>query len=283
MNHENPHVIKIQWNLFDGYLPAPIKKVSKGNAFFIFPPIEYFSCHFCAKFEEFFFFFTEIVALTVSSHWGWAHHYGFFIWSDHGVNLAMEEWAPSDFRERSQGDPNSAVFTQTHGQEEIFCEKMQIFFICLMHGWCFLLILHRTLFLWISDTCKWEFICWFHQEHQDAMMDYQLLEKDSDGSVSLSSFDLLQVLGPRSAGAGWVRFHEHNWLNAARQLPARTLQERAPHANFSAWEHIAKHKSESVIESAHSLGFGCSCWKRLRSWGAGLGMLGSASAPSPEK
>lgn len=26
-------------------------------------------------------------------------------------------------------------------------------------------------------------------------MDYQLLEKDSDGSVSLSSLDLLQVLG----------------------------------------------------------------------------------------
>lgn len=42
------------------------------------------------------------------------------------------------------------------------------------------------------------------------MDDYQLLEKDSDGSVSLSSFDLLQVLGPRSAGADWVRFHEHN-------------------------------------------------------------------------
>lgn len=59
-------------------------------------------------------------------------------------------------------------------------------------------------------------ICTSKNAYADSMklingwMDYQLLEKDSDGSVSLSSFDLLQVLGPRSAGAAWVRFHEHS-------------------------------------------------------------------------
>lgn len=33
-----------------------------------------------------------------------------------------------------QGDTNSAVITQIHAQEEIFCGKMQLFFICLIHG-----------------------------------------------------------------------------------------------------------------------------------------------------
>lgn len=181
-----------------------------------------------------------------------------------------------------QGDTNSAVITQIHGQE-IFSVKMQLFFICLIHGWSFLFILHGTFCEYLintsgnlcADTMKIIKMHW--------MDDYQLLEKDSDGSASLSSFDLLQVLGPRSAGADWVRFHEHNWLNPARQLPARALQEHAPRANFSAWKHIANHKSESVRESAHFMGFGCGCWKRLQSWGAGLGVLGSASAPSPEK
>lgn len=78
-------------------------------------------------------------------------------------------------------------------------------------------------------------------------MIYRLLEKGSDGSASLHSFDMLQVLGPRSAGAGWVRFHEHNWLNPARQPPARILQEDASRANFSAWKQSTKHKSEPQL------------------------------------
>lgn len=52
-----------------------------------------------------------------------------------------------------------------------------------------------------------------------------LLDEGSDGSVSLRSFIMLHVLGPRSAGAGWGRSHEHNSLNPARQSPARVLQE----------------------------------------------------------
>lgn len=50
--HQNPHLIKIQWNLFGGYRHAPILKVSKGNVFFTFPPIWYFPCHLCGKLEE---------------------------------------------------------------------------------------------------------------------------------------------------------------------------------------------------------------------------------------
>lgn len=254
-----------------GYLQALVLKGFKGNVFFTCPPKGYFPCHLCQLRRRCGFFTKssiKMVALAASSHPRWAHHYGSFFWGGHWDDLALEEWGHPGFRGRNQGllvhneqsqafvfsitpteeqgDTNYAVITRIHGQRgELLCKDAAVFHLPL--PWMiFSLFLHRMLFLYeyLRNANRNPYAITQRPSRCTGWMVYWLLEKDSDGSARLHSFDMLQVLGPRSAGAGWVRFHEHNWLNPARQPPARILQEDAPCANFPAWKQIAKHKSE---------------------------------------
>lgn len=125
----------------------------------------------------------------------------------------------------------------------------------------------------LTGTCM--LITWRSSGYTGWMI-YQFLGKDSDGSASLHSSDMLQAWGTRSAGAGWGRFHEHNWWNPARQpescrrmllVPTSLLESRLRSINLK--PQLCDRLS-SVIDSAHFMGFSSSLWKRLQSQGAGL-------------
>lgn len=123
-------LIKIQWNLFGGYLPAPIKKISKGNAFFIFPPIGYFSCHFCAKFEEFFFCccFHCVFSLRLSSSLWFLHLK--WPWSRFGHGGVR----PLRLQRKEPGRPKlCSIYPNTWPGGDLLWEDADIFH--LPHAW----------------------------------------------------------------------------------------------------------------------------------------------------